>query len=199
MDWPFFLLSQSCILFLAADSTTNIEVLNRVLDNLSKRNKALLLIRESFFALIGSLILYPALSKLLYSLQTPACATTVVGGCGVMLVGMRAILRNTQVASWTKLPSFSRSPKIFPIALPLMIGPSWLCACAPLTTQNLPFSIVGALLFFSWLMMATTTLVLQVTNKEGSQAIIAIQTILGLAVVIVGAQLLVSGLQQTFL
>ena len=199
MDWSFFLLSQSCILFLAADSMTNVEVLNRILENLSRKSKALLLIRESFFALLGSFVLYPALSGLIYSLQTPACATTVVGGCGVMFVGLRAILRNTQPSRWEKLSSLSRAPKIAPIAPPLMIGPSWLCACAPLTTQHLPFFIICALLCLSWMMMTVTTLVLHLTSKKGSQAIIASQTILGLAVVIVGAQLLVSGLQQTFL
>ncbi|ADH17665.1 MarC family protein [Chlamydia trachomatis] len=199
MDWSFFLLSQSCILFLAADSTTNVEVLNTILGNLSKRSKALLLLRESLFALLGSFVLYPLLSGLLYSLQTPACAATVVGGCGVMFTGMRAILRNTQASLWSKIPSLSQSPKVAPIALPLMIGPSWLCACAPLAMQQLPFSIVCTLLCLSWLMMTITTIVLQTANKAGSQTIIATQTILGLAVVIVGAQLLVSGLQQTFL
>jgi Multiple antibiotic transporter len=199
MDWSFFLLSQSCILFLASDSMTNVEVLNKILSNLSKKSKALLLIRESLFALLGVFIFYPGLSGLIYSLQTPPCAVTFVGGCGVMLAGMRAILRNTHPDRWGKFSSLSHAPKVAPIALPLMIGPSWLCACAPLTTQQIPFSIICALLFLSWLMMSITTIVLHLTSKAGSQAIIATQTILGLVVVIIGAQLLVSGLQQTFL
>lgn len=116
-----------------------------------------------------------------------------------MLAGMRAILRNTHPDRWGKFSSLSHVPKVAPIALPLMIGPSWLCACAPLTTQQIPFSIICALLFLSWLMMSITTIVLHLTSKAGSQAIIATQTILGLVVVIIGAQLLVSGLQQTFL
>ncbi|AAP05491.1 MarC family protein [Chlamydia caviae] len=202
MDTIYFLLSQACILLFATDALTNVLVLNHVLAPYSRKARLSLLVRESVFALFSMFALYQAALGTLYVLKTPLCAIKVVGGIAVTLTGIRAILNLSRENSWKGFTSPSSLSMVTPIALPLMIGPSWLAACCTLIGKRYSFASVSLILILSWFLISLTTIILQVFiggGKEKTKPLLAIQTVLGLFATIVGTQLLMSGLQLAFL
>lgn len=198
----YLLFPQACILLLAADALTNVLALNCVLSNYSRKKRLSLLIRESLFALVSMFALYAAALGTLYVLKTPPCAIQVVGGIAVTLAGMRAILNLNRENTWQGFASTSSLSLVTPIALPLMIGPSWLAACCILIGKRYSFTSISLILFLSWALISLTTIILQVfigVGKEKTKVLLATQTVLGLFATIVGTQLLMSGLQLAFL
>ncbi|WP_066483410.1 MarC family protein [Candidatus Chlamydia sanziniae] len=198
----FFLLPQACILALAADSLTNTLVLHRLIDHYSQKQRLLLLLRESGFALIIIFVLYQAAFGGLRVLNTPVCAIQVVAGIAVTLSGVRAVLRLAKEDNWklylSKTPN--SFPCVTPIAIPLMIGPSWLAACCALIAKKQAFITNAQILILSWIFISAATLILHsLKGKRKDKILLAAQTILGLFVTIVGTQLLISGLQKAFL
>ncbi|ADZ18445.1 MULTISPECIES: MarC family protein [Chlamydia] len=202
MDTFYFLLPQACILLLAADALTNVLVLNHVLARYSRKERLSLLVRESVFALFSMFALYEAALGTLYVLKTPLCAIQVVGGIAVTLTGMRAILNLSKENSWKGFTTPSSLSMVTPIALPLMIGPSWLAACCILIGKRYSFASISLILILSWVFISLTTIILQVFvsgGKDKAKVLLATQTVLGLFATIVGTQLLMSGLQLAFL
>ncbi|WP_348662978.1 MarC family protein [Chlamydia vaughanii] len=202
MNSVSFLLPQACILLLAADTLTNVLVLNLVLSRFSRKERLLLLVKESFFALLGMFALYWAALGTLHVLKTPLCAIQAVGGIAVTLSGLRAVLNLSKENSWKSFTTGTSLSSVTPIALPLMIGPSWLAACCILVGKNYNFASVSFILVLSWILISLTTILLQVFVGGGqgkAKVLLATQTVLGLFVTIVGTQLLLSGLQQAFL
>ncbi|AHK63384.1 hypothetical protein BOKEGFJH_00511 [Chlamydia avium] len=204
MNSVFFLFSQACILLLAADTLTNVLVLNAVLSQFSRKERLILLLRENIFALISMFALYGASSGVLHVLGSPFCAIQTVGGAVVMLSGMRSVLNLNKENRWGKLLPSPELPLVAPVALPLIIGPSWLAAFCILVGKHYNFSLVCGILIISWFLISLATILLQVGivgkgRQEKTKVLLATQTILGLFVTIIGAQLLLSGLQQAFL
>lgn len=204
MNGVFFLFSQASILVLAADTLTNTLALSVVLSRFSKKERFMLLLRESIFSLISMFALYGASLGVLYVLGSPFCAIQTVGGAVVMLSGMRAVLNLGKESYWGKLTTFPRLPLVAPVALPLIIGPSWLAAFCILAGKHYHFSQVSSILVLSWLFISLATILLQVGvagkgEQKKTKVLLATQTILGLFVTTIGAQLLLSGLQQAFL
>lgn len=205
MNHIFFLFSQASVLVLAADTLTNVLALNVVLSQFSRKKRFVLLLRESVFALISMFALYGAALGVLYVLNSPFCAIQTVGGAIVMLSGMRAVLNLSKENHWEKLLTYPSLPFIAPVALPLIIGPSWLAAFCILVGKQYHFSQICSILVLSWFLISLATILVQVgitggqEKKKKTKVLLAVQTILGLFVTIVGAQLLISGLQQAFL
>ncbi|WP_201456254.1 MarC family protein [Chlamydia sp. 17-3921] len=201
----FFLsLPQACILFLTADILTNTLVINRLLTNYSRNRRFILFLKETLFSLGAMILLFWSAKGVIHILHTPPCALQSVGGIVVVLIGIRATLHLTKEDSWQSYPekptpSFP-APFITPITIPLMIGPSWLAACCAFIGKQFTDMISMLTLVLSWVLIAGTTFVLHILiNPKNKKTLLAIQTVLGLFVVIIGTQLLVSGLQSTFL
>lgn len=123
-------------------------------------------------------------------------------GIAVTLTGMRAILNLSKENSWKGFTTPSSLSMVTPIALPLMIGPSWLAACCILIGKRYSFASISLILILSWVFISLTTIILQVFvsgGKDKAKVLLATQTVLGLFATIVGTQLLMSGLQLAFL
>ncbi|EPP34438.1 marC integral membrane family protein [Chlamydia ibidis] len=203
MDWFYFLLPQACTLLLSTDALTNSSLLSQILGDYSPKKRLQLLIRESLFALLSMFCLYGLARGTISVLRTPLCAIFVVAGIAVTLTGMRAILRLSNDKGW--VACVKRNPSSLssftPIAVPLIIGPSWLAGCCILVGKNYSVLVTSCILFSSWLLVTIATIILQVSigNRGKGKVLLAIQTVLGLFVTIVGTQFLISGLQKAFL
>lgn len=194
-----FLFSQSCILLLSADALTNVLSINQLLSSFSRSKRLLLLLRESISVFVSMFILHQAVIGVLHILKTPPCAIQTVGGLAVTLSGMRAILNPKQEYTW---PSSTSLSLVTPLAVPLMIGPSWLAACCVLVAKHLSFTETSLIFTLSWLFISFTTILIQLCiggTSGKAKILLATQTVLGLFVTITGTQILLSGLQQAFL
>lgn len=196
----FILLPQSYILLLATDSLTNVQVLHTLLLHQPNKSKFLLLVRECTLALVCMFALFMAAEGMLSILQTPACAAQVAGGVGVTLGGIRAVLRKTNQENWTTYRN-GRFSLIAPIALPLIIGPSWLSAVCAMISHGYTITNAWKVLIVTWSMITFLTLFLQaiLSGEKAAKLALTLQTVLGFFTTIVGSQLLMSGLQKTFL
>lgn len=200
MDQSYLLSVQACTLFVAADALVNIMLLHKTLLPFTKKEQLRLLGRECLFAFLITLALFGGFSWVIPVLDINPHVILVAGGLGVTLSGMRTILGKKKDCQ----DSFTKDSVSYtaPIAMPLMIGPSWLSACCILINKHLNFQSNLYILFWSWLAISLFTLCVQLGlsgRKNSTNILLSIQTILGLFVTILGSQLLLSGLQQTFL
>ncbi len=201
MNQMYSLLSKSCIMLIAADALTNSVALHQVLSGLGKKTRLYMLLKESIYSLASMFLLYFALKLLLFILQTPSHAIQVAAGIGVSTAGLRAVLRKTSTENWTILSSTTGLPRIVPITLPIILGPSWLSACGTLISNQTPLSSVAIILAMSWILITSVTLGLQIGlyKQEKARVLLSIQTVFGFLTTILGTQILISGLQKTFL
>lgn len=201
MMWFLLYLPQVCTFFLSADVLTNILVINRLLSNYSQKQRFFLLLRECLFSLIAMILLFWATLGATHVLHTPSCAIRTVGGIIITLIGIRATLRLNKEEAWSSYSSNSSSlPFVTPIAMPLIIGPSWLGACCAFISKSSLNATSTYIVILSWALITCATFILHFLINPGKiKLLVTIQTILGLFVTIVGAQILISGLQSTFL
>lgn len=197
----FYLLStQICVLLVATDALVNIVPLAQLLHSLSKKEKSLLLIRENFLTIPTMFFLYFLMKGAIHVLNTPMCAILVAGGLVIILSGMRAMLgcRKDNVGDASRNFIYIAAP----IATPLIIGPSWVAACCILISQQLAFELNAFVILCSWIGIFLFTMFVQLGlsgRKNSMNILLSIQTILSLFVTVLGSQLLISGLQKTFL
>lgn len=200
MDHAHFLSAQVCTLFIAADALVNVMSLHQILLPFTRKERFRLLMRESVFALFIMVVLYHLFSWVIPVLEVDPHVILVAGGLGITCSGMRTILGSKKEEHDHTTKSFISYTA--PIAMPLMVGPSWLVACCILISKHLGLHFDVTAIFWSWLAVALFTMCVQLGlsgRKNSTNILLSIQTILGLFVTILGSQLLISGLQQTFL
>lgn len=200
MDKFYLLSTQICVLLVATDALVNIVPLNQLLHSLSKKERFFLLIRENILTVPAMLFLYFLMKGAMHVLNTPTCAILVAGGIAVTLSGMRAMLggKKDNLEDSSKRIIYIAAP----IATPLIIGPSWVAACCILISKQLGFGQDIFVIICSWIAISLFTLFVQLGlsgRKNSMSILLSVQTILGLFVTVLGSQLLISGLQKTFL
>lgn len=200
------LFSHILVLSFVADGLTNLVTLEKFFSKLPLIQKLYVVLREGFFALISMFILLFIGQGIVYVLSAPESSIDVVSGFIIMLLGIRAILGFSQPDPWTKdiIDQSSKTKKIkiplgSPIALPLIIGPSWFSYLLTLTRHTLTHNYF--MIFFSWLILfALLATLFVLLGKFINQKICeTIQTIIGLLIIVIGVQLFINGLQLTFL
>ena len=200
------LFSHILVLSFVADGLTNLVILQKFFCRLPLAQKFYVILRESFFALISMFILLFVGQAIIRVLSAPQASIEVVSGFIIILLGIRAILGLNQSEQWTKdivdLHIKSKKlkiPLVSPIALPLVIGPSWFSYLLTLTNHTLIHNYF--MISCSWIIPVALLLTLFVLlGKFVTQKVCeTIQTITGLLITVIGVQLFIHGLQLTFL
>lgn len=200
------LFSHVLVLCFVADGLTNLVILQKFFCKLSLIQRLFLILRESVFALVGMFVLLFVGQAIVQVLAAPISSIDAVSGFVIILLGIRAILGLNHSEPWIKdiVNSTTKTKKlkipwISPIALPLLIGPSWFSYLLTLTHHPLLHNYF--MIFSSWIVLLALLIILFVLlGKFVNQKLCeTIQTITGLLITVIGVQLFINGLQLAFL
>lgn len=200
------LFSHILVLCFVADGLTNLVILQKFFCKLSLIQRLLLILREGIFALLGMFVLLFVGQAIVQVLAAPISSIDAVSGFVIILLGIRAILGLNHSEPWTKdivdVTTKAKKVKIpwaSPIALPLLIGPSWFSYLLTLTHHPLLHNYF--MIFSSWIVLLALLITLFVLlGKFVNQKLCeTIQTITGLLITVIGVQLFINGLQLAFL
>ncbi|WP_213318165.1 MarC family protein [Chlamydiifrater volucris] len=188
------LLSFSLVLCLVTDGFLNMAYLQALFQSYSLKRSLLLLSKDLLISLPITIVLFFTGKGALSALKTPDCAILASAGALIALNGIRASFNRSG-----ETPAIPQNRSLlFPVAIPLIIGPTWLAGCFVLITSKLQplksYSVLG----LSWILIFLGSLaVFSLTRKN--KILQASRAITGLFVSIIGVQILIRGLQLALL
>lgn len=189
------ILSAALLLFLVMDPLGNIPLFMTTLKKVEDNRKRKVVLRElliALFVLIGFLFLGQYLLQLLHLTQT---ALTTAGGIILMIIAIKMIFP----ASHTSLEEdVEGEPFIVPLAIPYVAGPSAL-ATALLLMSREPGRWPEWLLavFLAWFVSALIIYFASYFARFlGEKGMIAIERLMGMLLITVAVQMLLTGIAE---
>lgn len=179
-------------LFLVIDALGNVPTYISLLKPFNKTQRTYIAIRELAFAL-AIMMLFHYLGQLLIILLNISYITVEVsGGLILFLIAIRLIFSDDE-----KHPRWDgQNPMVFPIATPIIAGPSVLAAIM-IFAQNEPSSLVvlGAI-GLAWFISSLVFLFARPIHKLlKDKGLLACQRLMGLIVAIIAVQLFLEGVE----
>lgn len=195
MDHSFA--SALVLLLLVLDPLGGLPVYISVLDRVDPRRRARLALRESIIAFAVLLAFMLGGQGFLRLMNLSERALEVAGGVILMIIAIRMIFARDGVMP---LNESLREPLIFPLAVPLLAGPSALATVLLLASRQPERLLhwVGALA----VAMAVCLLVLLSADRLhrllGDALVQALEKLMGLVLTAIAVEMLLSGLQRYF-
>ncbi len=186
------------LLLLILDPFGNMPVFLAVMRELPSRRRAWVTLRESLIAYLVLLAFMAGGRGFLALLGLRQASLEVAGGVILLLVAIKMIFSGSETMFGQ---GEQREPLIFPLAVPLLAGPSALAAVLLLSSAN-PGAValrVGAL---TAAMAITTGLLLlseQIFQRLGDAVMRAAEKLMGLIVSAIAVNMLLEGLRSYFL
>ena len=186
------------LLLLILDPFGNMPVFLAVTHQLEPRRRAWVTLRESLIAYLVLLAFMAGGRGFLELLGLRQASLEVAGGVILLLVAIKMIFSGSETMFGQ---SQQREPLIFPLAVPLLAGPSALAAVLLLSSAS-PGAValrVGAL---TAAMGITTVLLLlaeQMFRRLGDAVMRAAEKLMGLIVSAIAVNMLLEGLRSYFL
>ncbi len=186
------------LLLLILDPFGNMPVFLAVTHDLPSRRRAWVTLRESLIAYLVLLAFMAGGRGFLELLGLRQASLEVAGGVILLLVAIKMIFSGSETMFGQ---GAQREPLIFPLAVPLLAGPSALAAVLLLSSAN-PGAValrVGAL---TAAMAITTVLLLlaeQMFQRLGDAVMRAAEKLMGLIVSAIAVNMLLEGLRSYFL
>lgn len=189
--WNFYGITLT--LFLVIDALGNIPVYLALLKPFDKKKRLLISIRELLFALIIMVIFHYLGEILLKELHVSGSTVQIAGGTILFLIAMRLIFAQEERASqWGEQPPF-----IFPIATPIIAGPSVLAAIMIFAQDKGSDLVILGAIFFSWLFSSFVLLLAKPIRKLlTDKGLLAFQRLIGLIVAIIAVELFLEGVKE---
>ncbi|MFV0388778.1 MAG: MarC family protein [Pyrinomonadaceae bacterium] len=189
------ILSAALLLFLVMDPLGNIPLFMTTLKRVDKKRRPKVVLRELFFALIilvGFLFLGQYLLRALHISET---ALTTAGGIILMLIAIKMIFPSR---SSSLEEDVDGEPFLVPLAIPYVAGPSAM-ATALLLISREPSRWLDWLLavLIAWFASALIIYFASYFAKFlGEKGLIAIERLMGMLLVTVAVQMILSGLSE---
>jgi multiple antibiotic resistance protein len=191
------MISAALLLFLVMDPLGNVPFFLTELQRVRPERRRAVVIRELLIALLVLILFLFTGGLLLDLLGISSTALTVAGGVILLLIALRMIF---PARDHSLLEEVSGEPFIVPLAIPYLAGPSALATELLIVNQDpgrWP-EWLGAVLL-AWL--ATAIIVYFATDLGrllGQRVLIAVERLMGMVLVAVAVQMLLTGLSQYF-
>lgn len=187
--------SAALLLFLVMDPLGNIAVFLAALKNVHPSRQNRVVIRELLIAL-GVLVVFLFLGKyILQLLRISEPALGISGGVILLLIALRMIFPSPVKSLKEEVDS---EPFIVPLAIPYVAGPSTLAAELLLMSrepQRWPEWLLALLL--AWVVNSVILYFASGFRKYlGEKGLIALERLMGMILVTVAVQMLVTGIEQ---
>ena len=191
------ILSAALLLFLVLDPVGNIPLFLCALQNVDEKRHRWVILRELLFGLFFLLLFLFAGRYILYAFHISKSALSIAGGVVLFLIAIKMIFAATDEIFSVDMEG---EPYLVPLAIPLIAGPSamtmvllmmagdpsrwfdWLIAVL------LAWAMTSSILLFSGLLR-------KILKKRG---ITAMARLMGMILVTVAVEMLVSGIKQSF-
>lgn len=182
-------------LFIIIDPIGNIPLFLALLRGIEPKRSRRIILRELSFALIAMALFALCGAQLLSALGIDQRSIGVSGGLILFLIALKMLFPSSHGAI---AQSSDGEPFLFPLAIPLVAGPSMLVTLIELS-EKAPWQAIFPALFTAW---ALCTLILlaaaQLQRFLGDQGVAACERIMGLVLLFISAQMFLSGLTDYF-
>jgi multiple antibiotic resistance protein len=191
------MLSAALLMFLVMDPLGNVPFFLTELKRVRPERRRLVVVRELLIALAVLVVFLFAGGVLLDLLGISSTALTVSGGVILLLIALRMIFPTHETSLQEAV---SGEPFIVPLAVPYIAGPSALATELLITNQDPTRwpEWLGAVLL-AWL--GTAVIVYFATDLGrllGEKVLIAVERLMGMVLVAVAVQMLLTGLDLYF-
>jgi len=187
------LLSAAVLLFLVMDPMGNVPFFMTALKTVDPARQQRVVLRELFIALVVMIFFLFAGRFLLQVLQISEPALTIAGGVILFLIALRMVFPSAESSLHE---SIAGEPFIVPLAIPYVAGPSLLATELLLMSrepQRWPEWLVAIVL--AW--FASSIIIYfgsSLSRRVGERGLIAIERLMGMVLITVSIQMLLTGL-----
>lgn len=187
--------SAAITLFFVLDPLGNIPIFLSLLQDLPPRRRRLIIVREMVIAL-GILTLFLFFGKYILSgLHISEPALSIGGGVVLFLIAVRMIFPRSESRQET---TEAEEPLLVPLAVPLVAGPSAMAMVILFATQY-PTRLLSwfVALVIAWAAAAVILISADVLRKHlGRRLISAIERLMGMILVTLSVEMLLSGIER---
>jgi multiple antibiotic resistance protein len=181
-------------MFLIMNSVGHIMAYLGLVETLNEKRRQLIIIREMFFALLIMVFFHFVGGFLLDALEVSPQTTSLAGGLILFLIAIRMIFPRTKPQDPI---SDTLEPFIFPIATPMIAGPSILTTIMLYTYQDQTGYRVITAIMIAWAFSITILFFAQeIRNLVGRRTLIAVERLMGLLLTMMAVEMLLNGLRS---
>jgi multiple antibiotic resistance protein len=165
-----------------------------LVETLDKKKRKKIIIREMFFALLVMVFFHYLGGFLLSALEVSPQTISLAGGLILFLIAIRMIFPRSKVP----IPVSEKvEPFIFPIATPMIAGPSILTTIMLHVYQTQAGHRVMAAILIAWAFSITILFFAQeIKNMVGRRALIAVERLMGLLLTMMAVEMLLKGVRS---
>ena len=181
-------------IFLIMNSIGHIMSYLDLVATLNARRRQKIIIREMLFALLLMLFFHFVGEFLLRALEVSSQTISLAGGLILFLIAIRMIFPQSKAP----IPaSEAVEPFLFPIATPMIAGPSILTTIMLYAFQDQErYKVISAILI-AWAFSITILLFAQkIKDIVGRRALIALERLMGLLLTMMAVEMLLKGLKS---
>lgn len=183
-------------MFLIMNSVGHIMAYLDLVETLHGRKRQQIIVREMIFALVIMLFFYFIGNFLLDALEVSPQTISLAGGLILFLIAIRMIFPQSK-APVAAIPVEKVEPFIFPIATPMIAGPSILTTIM-LYSHHEPqgYKVITAILI-AWAFSITILFFAQnIKDIVGRRALIAVERLMGLLLTMMAVEMLLNGVRS---
>lgn len=183
------------VLFFVMDPLGNLPIFSSVLERVAPERRRIVLVRELLIALAFLVAFLFGGRYVLEVLHLQPEAIRVGGGIVLFLIALRLIFPNP---SGLLGETFEGEPLVFPLAVPLIAGPSALATILFLVGSGPGPRVAGLIaICCAWaasaLILLSSSLILRIVGKRG---ILAAERLMGMLLVMLSIQMVMDGLRE---
>ncbi len=178
-------------MFLIMNSVGHIMGYLELVEQINSARRRYIIVREMGLALLIMMFFYLIGDYLLHALEVNAQTVSLAGGLILFLIAIRMIFPDHQK---TQAHSFKEEPFIFPIATPMVAGPSILTTIMLYAHQDANNYQVAYAILIAWVLSISVLLFAQqIKNVVGRRALIAVERLMGLLLTMMAVEMLLKG------
>lgn len=178
-------------MFLIMNSVGHIMGYLDLVQTLDTKRRQAIIIREMFFALVIMLVFNFLGRFLLMALEVHSQTVFLAGGLITFLIAIRMIFPQTKAP----IPHEHVEPFIFPIAVPMVAGPSILTTIMLYSFEDEASTKVIWAILIAWTISITILFFAQnIKDIVGKRALIAVERLMGLLLTMMAVEMLLKGL-----
>jgi multiple antibiotic resistance protein len=178
-------------MFLIMNSIGHISAYLDLVETLNKNRRRKIIIREMLFALLIMLFFHYVGEFLLTALDVSLQTVFIAGGIILFLIAIRMIFPETKLP----LPPVEREePFIFPIAMPMIAGPSILTTIMLYAYRDKTGQIIIVAILIAWALSIIVLLFAEEIKKiVGKRTLIACERLMGLILTMMAVEMVLNG------
>jgi MarC family membrane protein len=186
------------LLLLVLDPLGGLPIFISILKDVSPKRRRWVALRESAIAMAILLVFMLMGNQILHLMRLSERSLEVAGGVILLMVAIRMIFLNpSETKSDTRAP---REPFIFPLAIPLMAGPSALATVLLLASRQPDrlWQWTGALVCAVLICLVVLLSASWLNKMLGESALAAMEKLMGLVLTAMAVEMILAGLKHYF-